>query len=295
MSLPDLKVLNRFLDDYLEIRDETHWNSAMNAVADAGKQAYAKSAEVVSAMANSLPFFSQASSTSQLLPQEEKEQLSDKERRSNECLKLKALFLQAKNVKDWIVILLQLGKDARKVFRESKSSLFGRTLHAIRTYLIAQIQSEKDYLHYLETQETELDKIMHEIMHAKLHNLDCEHLEKARDELLYTLADCGHLKATILAATYNLFPDMTTPDKTHYLLAASAPKLSAFSQQPPSKINCYKPWYYQAEWHVHFREVELSKIKEFTPETYKEFLQRAANNSPMPKAEALSALKILGY
>lgn len=269
MSLPDILVLNRFLDDYLEIR-ETTWNSTTETLLNAGTQIKDAGRQVLSKISASLPtFFSSSSSSSSTQTKEEEtaESQTNKKIKTNICHSFKTLFSEVKTIKDWIKIILDLGEQARKAQQRSKSSLLGQTLHAIRTYIIHHIHNEAEFTAYILELRQKKEGLDQQIAQKQLKSRWVKNLIIERDTALYELADLGDDLAIFEAARFGLFNTLQFP------LEETCHELSHTSELAPEpEINIYKPWYYQRNHFIRYHE---DNIKPLRMESFGDFEQRA--------------------
>lgn len=267
MSLPNVLVLNRFLDDYLEIRQHT-WQSTAGIFMQKSAQFKNLGNQVLSRMAG--PFFASTPAQTEV----KTEIQDDKTINSNICAALKNLFSSAETPDDWFNIIFELGAQARQAFQRSKKSLLCQALHAMRTYALCKLQEdEKSFLAYLEALRIEKEKLNNEILLTQKRGLLVDDLEAKRYALLYKMADLGDDETLFECVRLGLFQQYKFPPRE------SCHELShARTLVTSPEVNIHKPWYYQK---FYFHRYHDKRIKILKMESFDDFIDRAQKSGKL--------------
>jgi len=261
MSFPEIHVLERFLDDYIEMRQPT-WHSTGSMLLQRGSQLISSSAHVLSLLTSAV-FSSEESKTQE---EEKGTEENDEAAITHVCEALKSAFKKAKNLGDWEKAVFDLGEEARKSLKRSKTSLFCQTLHAMRTYILEHLRQEKEFKDHLANYRKIKLTLDDRILEDQLKNLVVDSLEGKRSAALYNLADLGEPAAILECSRVGLFKHLLYPKRsmTHQLKSTRV--------LTRSDVNIHMPWYYQENFYQRYHQQIILCIK---TESFDDFKDRA--------------------
>lgn len=256
MPLPNPKVLNAFLDQYIAIRQDT-WSSAINsAVSSVAK--YAVGVDIQGD-------------------------------RINECEQLKIRFNNTKEIGEWIEIIHDLSKKAKEANHQiytSDSSLLCETLHAIRSYIVAIMKytpkskdtdstksediTKKAFESVIEKLLDKIQKKSQKIRANQKRSADPSSINELKEEknrTLLMLANLNHQDSIFDAGELNLFDGLKFPGRNDKKLTSN--------DKVNNSINPNIPWCYQRAFYFIFYEKHFFQ---HTKKAFKDFLRDALNN-----------------
>ncbi|HSW70849.1 MAG TPA: hypothetical protein VLH77_02595, partial [Gammaproteobacteria bacterium] len=206
MAFPEVSVLLRFLNDYLEIREST-WHSMSATLVKSGTQLFNSGALVLSKLTS--VFVSQ--DTNHAVKEEELEEEDDEKRIKSICTLLSEAIAKAgkANTLDaWAKVTFDLGEEARKAtkrLKRSKISLFSQALHAMRSYAVALLQEEANYPKCTAQFQTQLEGVKTQLYRDRRAGLAIAEFLTQRDKLRLNLADLGNDEAIFECVDAGLF------------------------------------------------------------------------------------------
>lgn len=238
MPFPDPNVLNKYLDDYIAIRDP-YWHSIPKRLVDNIKGSGKK---FVSSLFTLTSVFQPAKP-----PLQKPEYQTDSMKRIDMCADLKNQFRSAKEMNDWITILYELGNKGRILVDKKKwyspDPLCSYTLNAIRSHISYELTSDAELnklydevILKLYERKTSIKK---SIYSSQKKGLEIDKLEEEHNTILYHLSDLNDDKAIFDGVKLGLFANFLHPEKPSYAGAT---------------YNFHKPWCYQTNYFQKYQE-----------------------------------------
>lgn len=259
-NIPSLnpQVLTAFMDEYLACRQHL-WNSKSGRVVESFKTIAA-------------PLLGAGQSPAQI---------------HENCERLKQRFKTACNMKDWLglvtelVALAEAAQQNRVPGYNRDDSLFCRTLHAVRSYIIAEISKDESSpaFHALQYTINEL-LVMKKVLKDKIYQQQLQGrdviTENAElDHTLIQLAALGHMRSAFAAQSRGAFRNLNKPTDGHGALEYSD------ESHPFSNLNNpYLPCCFQRKWHVGFYNRHIYQRRDY--QAFDDFEQIAKQGRHIP-------------
>lgn len=247
-SIVNTAMLNAFLDEYIDFRTRTIWNTWTGS----SVYAYKKLTSLTSSSATI--------------------NVDDKSRRTAECTSLKNRFEILEKLEDWFDVIDEIAVLARKAQSEKTvagDSEFALTLHAVRTLIIASIlnspQYQPIYLAKIEAIKAERAAIESEI--KSLQNAMTTKIKQRVD--ITAIEKKSDAYKEELNKKYQLLLDMQDPDTiidariTKHFARESLPKSEDIPNLPFAQtINPNIPLFYHLNFFNIFYSQEIGNNRE---------------------------------
>lgn len=180
-----------------------------------------------------------------------------------ECENYIRSFSKASSIREWMQIILDLGRDA-KLSKEAEiwnESIYSVTLHATRTRIIAEIKSDAELSSEFDAEckklTDKIDAIKTRETYARYERGKAPNPEKNKeiDDITLRLANLGHLRSIDKGYKKNLLGDLTNTQKLYTPVPLHDDEKSADIE--PVNINF--PVEYQHDfykWYPHYLEAK---------------------------------------